>query len=110
MLAGQKPLARFVAELGAPSGLVGDEGFDEQVSTGKISRFVSQEADLEFRYYFLPGQEWRVKVLELVRLHSKGTFDEDDLHRLDGTLLGYPRMDIEKFIGRLHRRRSGKVK
>ncbi len=98
MLAGRKPLAKFVAEIGAPSHFVGDQGFEKQVSAGKISKFVAHEGDLEFRYYYVPGQEWRVKVLELLRLQGETAFNEDDLHRLDGALLGYPKSDIEKSL------------
>lgn len=60
------------------------------------------------RHYFcLPTEEWRIKVMEVMEevmaRPNKGGFTENDLHRLDGTLLGYTKTDIETFIRSLLR-------
>jgi hypothetical protein len=106
MLAGKKPLAKFVREINAPPYALGDEEFEPHVKSGKLLKFVVCEDDLEFRYYCLPSEEWRVKLAELFRRSPPNNFSEDDLHRLDGALLGYAKPDVERFIRRLRSSRS----
>lgn len=105
MLARQKPLAKFTRELVAPEYDYGDEGFAEFVENGTLLMFSFEENEVEHRYYCLPSEEWRVKVLELIR-RSGTNLSEDDLHRVEGTLLGYEKRDIEQFIAYAHGRRS----
>jgi hypothetical protein len=108
MLAGRKPLARFVKELSVPGHKLGDEAFASVVDSGKISKIFIQDGQVEYRYYCLPTEEWRIKLLEFVRKADTGIFTDDDLHRLDGALLGYAKADVEKFVNRARRIRSGK--
>jgi hypothetical protein len=71
--------------------------------------FPATELSLHRRFYCRRGEEWRVKVMDLIdRLLADQTlvgFSEEDLHRLDGALLGYQKADIELFIERIRSRR-----
>jgi hypothetical protein len=112
MLAGKKPLARFSKELPVGDYEVGDEAFAQFVDAGFIKRFVFNEGPCEYRYYCHPTEEWRVKVLELIRRvaleENKGGFTEDDLHRVDGALLGYEKTDVEQFVAHASRIRESR--
>jgi len=110
MLAGRKPVAIFSRELDAPKYELGDEEFESYVESGRIFRRVVREDRIEHRYYYLPTEEWRVNLFELVRQSNPNNFNEDDLHRLDGVLLGYAKSDVERFITRIHRLKAGKSK
>lgn len=104
MLAGLKPMAHFSIELDFPETAI-DQGFDQHVKSGKIKKYCVKSTDgppIERRYYYLEGEEWRVKISELIwkciSLKLLSGFTPDDLHRLDGWLLGYTKEDIEDFI------------
>jgi hypothetical protein len=108
LLAGAKPVARF--RLDGLSGQYEAE-FRAAVARGDIFEFdcPAEQPHLHRRYYCRRGQEWRVKLMELIE-HSLADgsltgFSEEDLHRLDGTLLGYDQTDIELFIAHV---RSGR--
>ncbi|MBI1188136.1 MAG: hemin receptor [Alphaproteobacteria bacterium] len=109
LLAGEKPAARFRLD-----GLSEEyeDRFREAVERGDIVEFDFPDPDpqLHRRFYCLHGEEWRVKVMDLIdRLLADRTltgFSEDDLHRLDGTLLGYDKCDIDLFIERTQSRRT----
>ena len=108
LLAGQKPVARFLFD-----GLSEEyeDQFKEAVESGQILEFdfPAEEPHLHRRYYCLRGEEWRVKVMELVDHADAGRaavrLTEEDWHRLDGTLLGYAKDDIERFIAHIRSRR-----
>jgi hypothetical protein len=102
MLKGRKPLARFALEHKSPSTIAKSEAaFRPHVERGTFLRFQFKGDDFDRIYYCRPTEEWRVKVLELVdKALEIGVHDFTiyDLHRLDGTLLGYSKRDIEHFI------------
>ncbi|WP_273728092.1 hemin receptor [Brucella gallinifaecis] len=110
MLSGDKRMARFTVDLEHPE-LAGDNGFAPYVAAGKIHKFVAKSEygpPSERRYYFLEGEEWRVKTSELVwqlmGSPALAHFTPEDLHRLDGWLLGYTQEDINDFIEQLNKR------
>jgi len=102
MLEGKKPLARFALEHNAPDIHARTEAaFRRHVERGTLQRFQFKGEDFDRIYYCLPTEEWRVKLLELVdKALEVGVHDFTiyDLHRLDGTLLGYSKKDIEFFV------------
>jgi len=108
LLTGEKPVARFRLD-----GLSEEyeARFHEAVERGDILEFDFPAAELHLhrRFYCRRGEEWRVKVMDLIdRLLADRTlmdFSEEDLHRLDGTLLGYQKGDIDLFIERIRSRR-----
>lgn len=101
LLNGAKPVARFRLD-----GLSEEyeAAFSEAVARGDIVEFdfPAAEPHLHRRYYCRRGEEWRVKLMELIVQRSLVGFTEEDMHRLDGTLLGYERADIDAFVNRLH--------
>jgi len=109
LLAGEKPVARFRLD-----GLSEEyeARFREAVDQGRILEFDFPAPQLHRhrRFYCRHGEEWRVKVMDLIdRLLADRTlagFSEEDLHRLDGTLLGYQKADIDLFIERIRSRRE----
>lgn len=107
MLSGKKPMALFSLEPGMDPDDVGDSGFDEHVSQGRILKFVDIDSttSVETYRYCLPTEEWRAKASALLsRMCRDGTafetFTSADLSRLEGTLLGYSKQDIEAFVDR----------
>jgi hypothetical protein len=113
MLQGVKPLALFSAADDMTPEAVGDVGFEPYVQSGRVLKF-SHRLDgdrFETRIYCLPTEEWRAKLMLFVRQHIhdpafRSVFSPDNLHRLDGTLLGYSKDDIEAFVARIRSRRS----
>ena len=110
LLKGEKPLAKFTVE-----GLDPDyeAQFELAINRGEILGFKfpsDRDRRLDRRYYCLPGEEWRVKLLELLygqtSEHILNKFTEEELHRLDGALLGYSSADIDAFICKLRHQRS----
>lgn len=109
LLSGDKPVARFRLD-----GLSEEYErlFDQAVERGDIVAFDIPDPELHLhrRFYCRHGEEWRVKLMNLIdRLLADRTLDgfsEEDLHRIDGTLLGYDKSDIDVFIERLHSRRQ----
>ncbi len=103
LLAGTKPLAIMHSE--PTTGFMADlEPFIPHVAAGTLIQVdVPSEDGHIIRHYFCrPTEEWRIKVLEVMQaimeMPDKGGFTEADLHRLDGTLLGYTKADIEAFL------------
>lgn len=116
MLAGKKPLAKFAADNGITAKELGDAGFAPYVQSGQIKQFTVKQHDgfVEWRIYCLPGEEWRAKLCVLMiekgsDPYFRALFDEDDLHRIDGTLLGYEKSDVEFFIETITKRRQMRV-
>ena len=65
--------------------------------------FVFPGDEFDRVYYCLPTEEWRVKLLELIETALEAgahPFTIEDLHRIDGALLGYSKEDIEFFLAR----------
>src|SRR5258708_766964 len=93
MLAGKKPLARSAIEHKAPRGHAKDEAaFRPHVESGRVLRFQFKGEEFDRVYYCLPTEEWRVKLLELIDTALEAgahEFSIYDLHRIDGTMLGY---------------------
>jgi hypothetical protein len=105
MLSGEKPMAMFWREPGMDPDDIGDDRFAEHVSEGRILKFVDIDSStsIETYRYCLPTEEWRAKVSALLsRMCRDGsafdTFTSADLSRLEGTLLGYSKQDIEAFV------------
>jgi hypothetical protein len=106
MLAGEKPLALFSAESGLTSEDVGDAEFKKYVDNKSIKLYTIDNANYQTRVYCLPTEEWRAKLILLIRNPevvnlTNNMFTSDDLHRLDGILLGYSKESVEKFIANL---------
>jgi hypothetical protein len=106
MLEGTKPLAVFFAEEGMPPEIVGDAEFDRYVQEERIIRFIEDfpERGYQLRAYCLPSEEWRAKLRILMArqgaslVEFRELFSAEDLHRMDGFLLGYDKTDVEAFI------------
>ncbi|MGN7964277.1 hemin receptor [Brucella sp. 22210] len=106
MLQGKKPLAKFAASNGISPEALGDAEFQPYVSSGHIKLFSINKDNVEWRIYCLPSEEWRAKlsILMIDKANEKAfreIFNENDLHRMDGTLLGYDKSDIEFFIEKI---------
>lgn len=113
MLKGEKPLAKFAADGGITPEELGDADFAPYVSSGQIRKFTFSQYNglVEWRLYCLPGEEWRAKLsIMLIEKSSdeyiRKNFTENDLHRMDGNLLGYSQNDIEFFIETLEKNRG----
>jgi hypothetical protein len=113
MLRGEKPMALFAAEPGMDADDVGDALFKPFVDEGRILQFshIDPETSIEERRYCLPTEDWRCKLSLLIsRMCRSGeafdVFTSNDLARLEGTLLGYPKEDIEVFIAHAMSRKS----
>jgi len=107
MLKGTKPLARFAIEHKTGDTLAEIEtAFRPHVERGTFLRFQFKGEEFDRLYYCLPTEEWRVKLLELIDTALEAgvhEFSIYDLHRIDGTLLGYSKKDIEYFIANWRR-------
>lgn len=117
MLKGSKPLALFSAEDGMSPQDIGDLEFEPFVRSGKIIKFVHRFDDrrYELRLYCLPTEEWRAKLCILTAENMfdpdfRDLFSTDDLFRLDGTLLGYQKEDIEFFVEHSRNRQKERSK
>jgi len=105
MLSGEKPMAAFYAEPGVADEDVGDADFKPYVEAGTILKNVFDDPVLkgQRRCYCLPTEGWRGKLSNMLFALAtdnafRREFTTDDLHRIDGTLLGYEKADIEYFI------------
>ncbi|MCP9230602.1 hemin receptor [Mesorhizobium sp. LMG 17147] len=105
MLQGEKPMALFAAEPGMDAGDIGDALFKPFVDDGHILKFsyIDPGTSVEERRYCLPTEEWRCKLSLLISQMCRDgeafdVFTRNDLARLEGTLLGYPKDSIEAFI------------
>ncbi len=105
MLQGDKPMALFAAEQGMDAEDIGDAGFAPFVDDGRILKFThfDPETSVEDRRYCLPTEEWRCKLSLMISLMCRrgdafDVFTSNDLARLEGTLLGYSKEDIEAFV------------
>ncbi len=108
MLTGQKKLALFSADNGLTAEDVGDAGFEKYVDDGTIIMYTINNTEFNYqtRIYCLPTEEWRAKIVLLMRDPDcspfiNKLFTGKDLHRLDGAILGYPKKSIEEFINNL---------
>lgn len=113
MLRGEKGLARFSVTQNLTPEQVGDVDFEPYVKNGTIKMHVSHsqsEPGIETRHYYLPHEEWRLKldllVNELMHTSAMKYFTPEDLFRLDGWLLGYSGEDIDDFICQWKARKS----
>lgn len=102
LLCGEKPVARFTLDGLDPEY---EAQFDAAIERGEILGFKfpsDRDVTLDRCYYCLPGETWRVKLMELVHeltINGKlDAFSSEELHRMDGALLGYSRTDIDAFI------------
>ncbi len=116
MLKGEKPLAKFAADGGITAEELGDAGFAPYVSSGQIKKFTFSQYDglVEWRIYCLPGQEWRAKLSRMMIEMSgdakfREIFSANDLHRMDGYLLGYSQQEIDFFIENLEVKRKARA-
>ena len=107
---GEKPLAKFTLD-GIDSEYEAE--FDAAVARGEILGFkipCDRDRRLDRRYYCRHGEEWRVKILELLNDDSSGGFRDnfiaEELHRIDGVLLGYSEADIVAFLRNWRNRAS----
>jgi hypothetical protein len=107
LLAGVKPLARLHSE--PATGFTEDlTPFEPHVKAGTLlHKDVPSEDGLYIAHYFyLPGEEWRIKILELAmttfKQPGRSSLTSEDLHRLDGTLLGYTKEEVDFFIKNLN--------
>jgi len=105
MLQGDKPMALFQAEPGMDTEDIGDADFEPFVKDGRILRFTTIDSgtSVEERRYCLPTEEWRCKLSLLISLMCRSgeafdVFTSNDLARLEGTLLGYSKEEIETFV------------
>jgi len=106
-------MAAFYAEPGVADDDVGDADFKPYVDAGTILKFVYHDPIFkgQKRYYCLPTEEWRGKISNLLFSLSmeerrRNDLTADDLHRIDGMLLGYAKKDVEFFIERPKRPRK----
>lgn len=115
MLSGDKPLSMFVETIPTEFEAFSEQDFDRLVSQGKLVKHVSIETPpapggktgkVRRVLYALPSEEWRIKALLLVQglYVSLAPGWRPDLERLIGLLLGYSRVDIEKYLD-LHKSR-----
>ena len=111
LLAGTKPLARMSYD--SQTWFEEDEPlFQPHVTAGTILRFTSAHdtPPVQTVYYCLPTEEWRIKILETMvgiwKSPNHGGYTIDDYSRIEGTLLGYAKPDIEAFITHWNRTRS----
>lgn len=105
MLRGDKPMALFAAEPGMDAEDVGDSHFKPFIDEGRILKFThtDPETSVEERRYCLPTEEWRCKLSLLISLMCRSgeafdVFTSNDLARLEGALLGYPKESVEAFV------------
>jgi hypothetical protein len=106
MLAGTKPLAFFSAENGQTPEDVGDAEFQKYVDDKIIKLYTIDNVNYQTRIYCLPTEEWRAKLILLIRSPeviklTSNIFTSNDLHRLDGILLGYSKGSVEQFVANL---------
>lgn len=111
LLAGTKPLARLHSE--PTTGYIPEDltEFEPHVLSGRLIRIDTTSADgLTINHYFcLPTEEWRIKILEVMnevwKRPNHGGFSVDDYTRLEGTLFGYAKKDIETAVTHWNRAR-----
>jgi hypothetical protein len=113
LLAGTKPMARLHSE--TITGFASDlTAFQPHVESGRIIRIdiPNSKMTITNHYFCLPGEEWRIKLAELVNVATlspnKGGFTTAELHRIDGWLLGYDKADIEAWLEWLQTRQKSK--
>lgn len=116
MLSGQKPMAYFVVMDAPYEGEVGNEGFEDYVQNGTFVKIIAKNEHMPYSiyYYCLPCEVWRAKLSSLMmNLRSNNQandFTAEDLHRIDGYLLGYDKEAIDYFVARWkHRLKTSKT-
>ncbi|WP_018429539.1 hypothetical protein [Hoeflea sp. 108] len=111
MLAGAKPFAVFAHErvegFDKCDALAG-QGFETHVARGTMSehvrtvRHATGEAEIDYYFYALPGEEWRVEAyLMLLELLHRGAWCRQ-LEWLEGRLLGYTDEQNEYHLARAY--------
>jgi hypothetical protein len=96
MLSGEKPMAHFTIE---PNYAPDTEAFQPHVKSGRIIQMrVPIDRGCEKLYFCLPGEEWRAKLLQFVLFQAEWNLTAEDLHRMDGFLLGYDAHSVQEFI------------
>jgi hypothetical protein len=118
MLAGKKPLAVFAHERVEgfkKSDALAGQDFERYVATGTISEHVrsferqlpdGSPVSIDYYFYALPGEEWRVQAycLLLDMLHKTGWCSH--LEWVEGTLLGYTEEQNQYHLSRRYPERS----
>ncbi|CAN7673290.1 hypothetical protein [Aminobacter sp. LjRoot7] len=111
MLAGTKPFAMFAHErvegFEKRAALAGQD-FDAHVKSGVLSehvgtiRHASSGVDIDYYFYALPGEEWRVEAcLLLLEMLHRGAWCRQ-LEWLEGRLLGYTDEQNEYHLARAY--------
>lgn len=106
MLSGQKPMASFVVMDMPYEGENGNDGFEEYVQNGTFVKIIQKNKHMPYSmyYYCLPSEVWRAKLSSLMmKLRSENQaldFTPEDLHRIDGYLLGYDKEAVDYFVER----------
>ena len=105
MLAGAKPMAKFVDEK-AWGYDFGEENFDKQVATGDLIKreevcdFPKMEFPTRYVYYARPEEAWRIPVIHALQVeHLKSDERETPAQaEITGKLLGYSDDEIQVYI------------
>jgi hypothetical protein len=112
MLAGRKHLCAFYEEIGIERETFPERQFDLHVAEGlfvkdiRIENGISRDGE-EFSarsvLYATADEAWRVPAMRMIEdiYYSMGPGWRPDLERAKGSLLGYDRNDVERFIERL---------
>ena len=96
MLSGEKPMAAFTNE---PGYVHDTDAFEAHVKSGRIVQFrVPINNGCERLYFCIPGEEWRAKLSLFISYQGEWNLTGEDLHKLDGFLLGYDKDSIDEFI------------
>jgi hypothetical protein len=96
MLSGEKPMARFTIE---PNYTPNTKAFKQHIESGRIIEIrAPSDRGCENLYFCLPGEEWRARLSEFIFNGAEWNLTEEDLHRMDGFLLGYDKHSIQEFI------------
>jgi hypothetical protein len=112
MLAGRKHLCAFYEELGIERETFPERQFDLHVAEGRfvkdirVENWISrdgEETSARSVLYATADQTWRIPAMRMIEdiYHSMGPGWRPDLERVKGSLLGYDRTDVERFIERL---------
>ena len=115
MLAGKKHLSSFSFEEGIEREIFPERQFDSLVAEGflvkdvRVEYWVSadgEEISMRSVLYATASEAWRIPAMRMVQdiYHSMTPGWRPDLERVIGSLLGYGRSDVERFVERLVKR------
>ncbi|MBW8302293.1 MAG: hypothetical protein K0M60_22105 [Hydrogenophaga sp.] len=99
-----KPLSMFTEELDSEYEMFPEQEFDENVATeGWVKREnveEHQQGKLRRVFYALPEQAWRIDAMLAVNDLYEDFLPgrRPDFERMIGYLLGYDRVDVERYI------------